>query len=332
MTLRPRARAAVLPGRPARAVREGAGAGGCRDPRPRGRGRRRRRRRAARGALIESDARPRRASSCASTRVGTDDFAADLATLVADRLPHGHGRQGRVGASRLVDDRSALRGRSRCARRRAGVRARRRDRRAAATSSALMWGAEDLVASPRRHVEPQAERPLPRRRAHARVAGAARRRRARQGRDRRRAPRHRRRRSGLRDRGDGCRGHPGSPRPRASTRARSRSSARAYRPDADEVGVGARRAGGRARASAACSRTRAAWSTSRCCATRARCWRALSRRRTERQLDRRSRSQAATRAMSSYGMGWCAGRRPSPSRRGKARSRLSSGSSRVGTG
>ena len=71
---------------------------------------------------------------------------------------------------------------------------------------ALMWGAEDLVAS---LGGTSSRKPNGRYRdiaRYARVADAPRGRRPRQGRDRRRAPRHRRREAPP-DRGDGCRRH-----------------------------------------------------------------------------------------------------------------------------
>ena len=191
---------------------------------------------------------------------------------VADRLPHDHGRQGRVARS-ARDDRPAVRGHR-------AVRDGRRAWRSAERIAALDQrrradvGRRGPRRVPRRHVEPQAERPLPRRRALRARARAARRGRARQGRDRRGAPRHRRHRSAWRSRRRMPR-HPASPRPRASTRpGRRHPRRRTARRRATSRGRAA--CWPRPRASAACSRTRAAWSTSRCCGTRGRCCAARS--------------------------------------------------------
>ena len=177
---------------------------------------------AARGALIESeldpDARHRARQPARHRRLHRRPRDA-----VADRLPaRSWSPRPRVGEA-AQEHRPAVRG-HRAVRDGQGRRA-RRALAALRQRDGADVGRGGSRREPRRHVEPQAERPLPRRRAHtpARAccsprAPAARRRSTRctstsprrsAWRSRRRMPRH-----------------PASPRPRASTRARSRSSAR----------------------------------------------------------------------------------------------------------
>ena len=151
----------------------------------------------ARGALIESRARPRPVDR-ARQPAGHRRLRRRPRDAVADRLPDDHGRQGRVArsVSRASTGGSTS---SRCARRPRGV-AHAEQIAAPPNVVGLMWGAEDLVAS---LGGTSSRKPNGRYRdvaAHARarvlLAAGARR----QGRDRRGAPRHRRRRRAWRSR------------------------------------------------------------------------------------------------------------------------------------
>ena len=220
---------------------------------------------AARGALIESELDPARVIVRVNPP-GTDDYAADLATLSqtdyrrimvaksesAKRLPK-------------IDRRFEVIALCETAK---GVA--QADRIAAlAQRQRADVGRRGPRREPRRHVEPQAERTLPRHRPHGARARAARR--GRRGARRRSTPctSTSPTRSACRSRRRMPR-HPVSPRPRASTRARSTSSAR-LPARCEERSRGRAACSRPPRASAACSRTRAAWSTSRSCATRAAC-------------------------------------------------------------
>ena len=194
MTLRPRARAAVLPRRPARAVREGARAGRRRDPRPRGRGRARERA-AAREAIAARRPRPRprdragqpgrhrrlrRRPRALARRATARSWCRRPIAGCSTRCPPGSTSIALCEtAAGVVDAHAALA--------EPGQRAdvgRRGPRRLA-----------------RRHLEPHADGATATSRARPRER-AARRGRGRQGGDRRRAPRHRRpRRTARRGRG-----------------------------------------------------------------------------------------------------------------------------------
>ena len=193
VTLHPRPRAAVLPRRPARPVREGARPRRRRDPRPRGCGRAREPRGRARGDRgAELD--PARVIVRVN-EVGSPDWEADLArrralprrswcrrptAACSTRCPHG------------FDVDRAVRVR------------RRRGRRAGAGDhgSRAHVGRRGPRRLARRHLEPARRRQLPGCRAHRPRERPARGGRGRHPRDRHRAPRHRRpRRIARRGRG-----------------------------------------------------------------------------------------------------------------------------------
>ena len=234
----PRARPAVLPRRPPRPVREGRRARRRRDPRPRGRASPPTTSRRARRALHRDPARP--AAHDRPDQPGRHRRA--------ERRPRRAGRHRRTGRScwprpRSAEQLAALaprRGDRPLRDRRAGC-SRHRSIAAVPNVVALMWGAEDLVASlggtSSRHADGRYRDVALHARSAVLLAAAA----PRQRRDRRGLPRHRRPRRPAR-RGRRTPRRRASPRRPASTRARSRSSATPTGPTDDEVDVGAARA------------------------------------------------------------------------------------------
>ena len=222
---------------------------------------------AARGALIESELDPDRVIVRVNPP-GTDDFVADLATLSqtdyrtimvakAESVKQLEQHRPAVLGHRAVRDRARA------------WRTRRSSPRTTEVGRADV-GRRGPRREPRRHVEPQAQRPLPRRRARtpARAVLLAAGARGKAAIDAVHLDIADTKRLAIEAADAAASGfaatacihpQPGRGHPRARTG-----------PDARRGRVGARGARCRPRPSAASSRTRAAWSTSRCCATRAR--------------------------------------------------------------
>ena len=218
--------------------------------------------RAARGALIESELDPSRVIVRVNPP-GTDDYTADLATLSQTDY-----RRIMVAKSESAKRLSKIDRRfeviALCETAKGITQA--DQHRGAAQRDGADVGRGGSRREPRRHVEPQAERTLPRHRPHGARPGAPGRGIPGQGGDRHRSSRHRRHEATDASRRRMPR-HPASPPPRASTRVRSRSSARPTgptpRPSPGPTGCWRPQ-----RASAGSSRTRAGWSTAPSCATR----------------------------------------------------------------
>jgi len=141
-----RSRAALLPGRPARPVRQGPGRRRRGHPRPGGRRRRRAGKDAARAELAASDLDPARVIVRVNA-TGTAEHPADLAALRRTgyrtvMLPKSGEPRAAQRVRRQLARRGALRDGAR--HRQRGPRSPRRR-----TSSRVMWGAEDLIASMR---------------------------------------------------------------------------------------------------------------------------------------------------------------------------------------